>query len=437
MARSVRGRHEQQSLFTPGFGRRPHRVAGRASEIADLEASVLESPHHPNSTGLILGQRGFGKTVLLNEIEDIASSEGWVVLKVDASSPGMSQRVLAEAAKHPFAQEVLSESRSADATRTSRSVSRGLHLRWASISEQKSETRPGPSVRDTLEVLGSAADERDTGVLLTVDELHAGERDEMVRLAADLQLVVAREELPVAFVGAALPEVLYTMLRDPRLSFFRRCDQYEIGAVSDEEARLFFEQGVNDAGGSITAEAGDLLVRHAVGYPYKMQLLGHWAWRYADAPFREIDRDAADFAEAQASSIVRDRVHAHIWQNISHEERALVRAVAEHEGEAALWDVSDALPYSPESITDMLARLDAVGALGYGGESYVRLGPLMDTKFVSDATAALRAMEQRGGAAAQSAASGQPRRSRCNKPMKQVPGRCIRPAGHSGRCRSK
>ena len=150
MARSRRGKHEQQGLFTPGFGRRPHRVAGRESEINELEASVLEAPHHPNSTSLILGQRGFGKTVLLNEIEDIASSEGWVILKVDASSPGVAQRILAEATKHPFTQEVLSESRSADATQTSRSVSRGLHLRWASISEQKSETRSGPSVRDTV-----------------------------------------------------------------------------------------------------------------------------------------------------------------------------------------------------------------------------------------------------------------------------------------------
>ena len=444
MASGGRTQLVQPSLFTPVFGHRPHRVAGRRSELADLEASVLQAPRHSNSSNLILGQRGFGKTVLLNEIEDIASSEGWVVLRVDAISPGVAQRILVEAAKHPFAQEMLSDTRSADVTETSRSVSRSLLLRWASLSERKSETRAGPSVRDTLEMLGRAAEEQGTGVLLTVDELHAGEHHEMVRLAADLQHVVARQEMPVAFVGAALPEVLCCMLRDPRLSFFRRCDQYTIGAVSDEEARLFFEQGISDGGGTITAEARELLVRHADGYPYKMQLLGHWAWRHADAPFADIDVADADFAETQASSFIRDRVHAHIWLNISHNERALVRAVADHQSEhgsdASLWDVSHALPYSPEAITDMLARLNAVGALHYDHGTHVRLGPLMDTEYVAAATSALRAMEQSGsvtGTAAHNATTGQARRPRCNTLMKTVPGRCIRPAQHSGRCRSK
>lgn len=446
VARRKSGIPEQQSLFTPGFGRRPHLVAGRADEIAELEQSVLTAPHHPNSSNLILGQRGFGKTVLLNEIEDIASSSGWVVLKTDASSPGLAQRILVEAAKHPFVREVLSPSLSADATSATRAVGRGLHSRWASISKQTSETRPGPSVRDTLEVLGAACAEHDTGVLLTVDEMHAGTRDEMVRLAADLQLVIARDEMPVAFVGAALTEVLFTMLRDPRLSFFRRCEQYELGAVNDEEVSLFFDRGVKDGGGALDEDARDLLVRRAEGYPYKMQLLGHWAWRHADAPSRRINVEDAEFADQQASLIVRKRVHAHVWQNLSQDERALVRAVASYGLKAALWDISDLLPHSPEAITNMLARLGAIGALNYDGGTHVQLGPLLDTAFVDEVTAALSVMEQhrdmtsRGIEATTNEAETSPRQSlrpRCNRPMKQVPGRCIRPSGHSGRCRSR
>ena len=438
---------EQQSLFTPGFGRRPHRVAGRVAEIAEISESILTAPRHPNSTNLILGQRGYGKTVLLNEVEDLAAAQGWIVLKADASSPGMAQRIMVEAAKHPFAQDIMDAQQAVGAAHTTRTASSSLRLLWATIAKETSETRAGASVRDTLEALGGAASEHGTGVLLTVDELHAGVRDEMVRLAADLQHVIARQEMPVAFVGAALTEVLFTMLRDPRLSFFRRCEQYEIGAVSEDEVRFFFDQGVRDGGGAIADDAREMLVQRAAGYPYKMQLLGHWAWRRANAPSGPITAADAAFADLQAASIVRKRVHAHIWQNLSQDERALVRAVARHDGGAALWDVSDQLPYTPEAITDMLARVDAVGALAYDGGTHVRLGPLMDAAFVAEATAALSVMEQHrsavspeqgmADAATAAIAAQQSRRQRCNKPMKRVPGRCIRPAGHSGRCRSK
>ena len=441
---------EQQSLFTPGFGKRPHLVAGRAAELAEINGSVLAAPHSPNSSNLILGQRGFGKTVMLNEIEDTAAAEGWVVLRADASSPGLAHRIMVEAAKNPFVQDVMGTTSAAlDAAHTTKTYSSSLRLWLARFTKETTETKTSPSVRDTLEVLGHSAMEHNTGVLLTVDELHAGERDEMVRLAADLQMVTERGELPVAFVGAALPEVLYTMLKDRRLSFFRRSDQYEIAAVDDEDARFFFEQGIRDGGGAISPDALEVLVGSAAGYPYKMQLLGHWAWRHANAPVRTITSEDAAFADLQASSIVRKRVHAHIWQNLSQDERALVRAVSAHGEAAALWDVSDLLPHTSEAISDMLARVSAVGALAYGGGTHVRLGPLMDAEFIRESTAALSLIEQhRASGTAQGdntlhagAAPAEPgrgsRHPRCNRPMKRVPGRCIRPDGHSGRCRSK
>ena len=441
---------EQPSLFTPGFGRRPHLVAGRSAEIADISESVFAAPHHPNSNNLILGQRGFGKTVMLNEIEDIAAAEGWVVIRVDASSPGLAQRIMVEAAKNPFVQDVMGATPAAlDAAHTTKTVSSSLRLWLARFTKEITETKASASVRDTLEVLGHGALEHGTGVLLTVDEMHAGERDEMVRLSADLQLVTSRDdELPIAFVGAALPEVLHTMLTDRRLSFFRRCEQYEVSAVGEEDARFFFEQGIKDGGGEIAQDALEMLVLHAHGYPYKMQLLGHWAWRHANAPKKTIIAEDAEFADLQATSIVRKRVYEHVWQNLSQKERALVRAVSNHGGQAALWDVSDLLPYSPEAISDLLKRADAIGALTYDGGTHVRLGPLMDEEFVRGSTAALSIMEQHRdrtkqpshdapGSAVTSDTGGRTRRPRCNTPMKQVTGRCIRPEGHSGRCRSK
>ena len=66
--------------FRPSFGMSPLYLAGRADWIRQFQLSLFE-PGNPLRVSLISGPRGIGKTVLLNEFEDTASSYGWVVLR--------------------------------------------------------------------------------------------------------------------------------------------------------------------------------------------------------------------------------------------------------------------------------------------------------------------------------------------------------------------
>ena len=440
---AVNGATYQPSMFRPGFGMRPHTLAGRANEVESMRAGILSAPDDPRCISLILGKRGFGKTVVLSELEDVAASNGYLVLSEDATTSGLHERIIekAHAATERGADWV---SRHAPAAETTKSVERGLNIWGITVRSETSVVSPAWSLQRTLATLASAAAERGTGVLLTVDEMHAGDKNEIARLAADLQQVTARGEMPLAFVGAALPEILYTHLRDPRLSFFRRCEHFPIGRVPDVDARVFFYRGVRGGGGDIDNEALDSLVASADGYPYKMQLAGWWAWKIADAPLRTINASDAEQAARQASATVRERVHAHVWGSLSAAERALICAVAQHDEPVPLWEVSDALPGTAEAINEMLFRVTAVGGLGYmPGSKLVKLGDLMDAEFVRDITSATSAMDAwpdaqaLPSALAAVSAETRSRRPRCNKPMKRVPGRCVLLGGHNGRCRSQ
>src|ERR1035437_1275463 len=88
--------------YSPGSGRRPPQLVGRAAEIEALETVVTRTRHGLSSRGIVLtGLRGVGKTVLLNEMHARAEHANWLTVRVEArrelSGAAAVQRVLARA----------------------------------------------------------------------------------------------------------------------------------------------------------------------------------------------------------------------------------------------------------------------------------------------------------------------------------------------------
>lgn len=79
--------------FSPGFGRSPRSLVGRDGLLGNLASGLMSGPEDSRYTSILMGVRGSGETVALNEIEDGAARSGWVVLSIDAGSPGILDRV--------------------------------------------------------------------------------------------------------------------------------------------------------------------------------------------------------------------------------------------------------------------------------------------------------------------------------------------------------
>ncbi|MEI2699431.1 MAG: hypothetical protein V9E94_14215 [Microthrixaceae bacterium] len=75
-----------------------------------------------------------------------------------------------------------------------------------------------------------------TGLLLTLDEIHQKQRDELRELATTVQHLF-REGREIAFVGAGLPSAVSEVLSDEVLTFLRRADRYHLGRVSSRTSR--------------------------------------------------------------------------------------------------------------------------------------------------------------------------------------------------------
>lgn len=69
----------QDNVFEPSFGNKPAYLVGRNDCLKIFRGALESRPGSRERALLILGQRGFGKTVLLLEMADIAHEIGYVV----------------------------------------------------------------------------------------------------------------------------------------------------------------------------------------------------------------------------------------------------------------------------------------------------------------------------------------------------------------------
>ena len=81
--------------FTPTFGVSPPLLVGRSDLLEDFTASLEDGPGAPGRMTLYTGARGTDKTVMLNEVEDLARQQGWRVIS-ETATPGFVSRLVNE-----------------------------------------------------------------------------------------------------------------------------------------------------------------------------------------------------------------------------------------------------------------------------------------------------------------------------------------------------
>ena len=289
--------------------------------------------------------------------------------------------------------------------------------------------------RRLLTHLGRHAAAASTGVLIVADELHSAERDDIRRLAADLQHVTMTGGLPVAFLGAGLLDVKNTILADKRITFFHRVPRHGMEPLRRSEIETFLRTTIADADGGITDTAAETLLNAASGLPYQMQLLGANAWRLADAPARTIEAPHAHAAVELTRETMDERVHQPAWASLSAAERTVLLSISRHGGSASARDVAADLGRLQNSLHDLRTRLVNLELVSIDGDGSYRLGHNADSGFITSVQQATD--EAPAPHSPKTVARGRPLHPRCNEWMPRAQARCILRLGHPGRHKSK
>lgn len=349
---------QPRNPFAPTFGAEPPLLAGREQIFRDATDAWMTGPTHPGYTALLLGRRGSGKTVVLEALRVLGHSRGWLSISDAAATPGLLNRLAHKAAEHlnRHAGEL-----APDIRRDLAAAGIGLGPGYdpdADLSRRLANMLRGLTAY--LQAYG-------TGLVVTVDELHAGDTDELRMLGIVVQDVTRIGQLPMAFVGAGLPILEDTLLADTSITFLQRCARYEVGFLDPAAAWTALAEPVSQRGGHMAPEAVEHAVAASQGYPFLVQLVGFHAWELASDPTKTVTLEDVIAGAETARRQVGQLVIAPMWRDLSDGSRRFLAAMALDDGVSRTSDIAARLGVSSEYVGVYRSRLMKSGMVAPAG----------------------------------------------------------------------
>lgn len=346
--------------FRPGFGVSPRVLAGRGELLEEFGIALEEGPGSPFRSTLVSGARGMGKTVVLNELEELARVRGWLVVRLPESTG------LVDELRDTTLPRLLEEHDPSRAVR--RKVTGGGVAGVGSVTTTAEERYPvresaGTLLSRLLDVLAAHG----TGLMFSLDEVQAVDRDALADFASVYQHLV-RDEREVAFASAGLPVGVDQLLQHRGTTFLRRAERVHLPALSDAEVVGAARRTVQEGGRRIADEALGALAEAVHGYPYLLQLVGHGAWRAAGA---RAEISAVDVRSTVPTVIERmgRLIHGPALRDLPQGQRNYLAAMAADDGPSSTGELASRLGISMQYQNVYRTRLigrELIRSAGHG-----------------------------------------------------------------------
>lgn len=359
--------------FSPGAGSPPPELVGREGILE--QARILlgrVQAKRPEKSILLTGLRGVGKTVLLNEIERLASKTGYRTLGVEAHE----DKSLAALLVPPLRTLLFELDRVAGAGDKARrglavlkgfmngvKVSLGDIEIGLDIDPEKGAADSGDLESDLpnlLVAVAEAAEERRTPVALLIDELQYLSQKELSALIMAMHKMQQRQ-LPLVLLGAGLP--ILPGLAGESKSYAERLFSFPyIGALSEADAVKALRDPTRAVGVDFDADALREIFRLTQGYPYFLQEWGYQAWNLSEgSPI------TLQVVLAASASVVR-RLDENFFRvrfdRLTPAEKRFLRALAGlGAGAHRTGDIASALGVTVNSLSPVRAKLIRKGMI--------------------------------------------------------------------------
>lgn len=347
-----------ENPFRPSAGATPPEILGRAGVLDEFEYGLRLGSGAPGLLTIFTGARGIGKTVMLGAAHDLAREQGWAVISETATEGfmgriGESMRRLAEElGLGPQSRRITAIAAAGFGITTQLPPER--QVAWRTLGE------------DLLKLL----DERGTGLVITVDEIHAADRNELAQLAASVQHFI-QDRLPIGLVFAGLPAAVSDLLNEGVATFLRRADKIDLHAAAVREVEESFASTFTEARFSIDTELVGRAAEATRGYPFLIQLVGYFLWREAELNNGVLTEAAVNRAiDAAHRRNARTVIEAALAA-ASPKDLDFLHAMAEDDGPSTAADIGRRIASRTNVVANYRARLLAAGLIEAAGHGKV------------------------------------------------------------------
>jgi hypothetical protein len=360
--------------YTPNAGAEPQAVVGRDDQLGsfDLLLARIERGRTEQSM-IVTGLRGVGKTVLLGQFRTKALAKDWVVVELEVSKNDESHFRSALASKLRTALFELSpKARWTDRFKHAAAVLRSftvsvdaLGTLTAGLDVDAAEgfadhANLALDMTDVFVALGEAAQEKERGVVLLLDEVQFLSKQQLEATIEALHKMVQRK-LPVTMVGAGLPQI--AELAGDAKSYAERLFKFpSIGNLDETDAKAALTKPAADEDASYEDGALSEALEVTGGYPYFLQELGYAVWTVAEGPI--ISRDDIVSAVPAYESKLDESFFRVRLDRATEMQRAYLRAMAAlGAAPQKASDVAEAMGRTSQNLGPTRAELINMGLL--------------------------------------------------------------------------
>lgn len=327
--------------FSPGAGTPPPQLVGRNETLQQAMMALARIKRGRSEKSILLiGLRGTGKTVVLNEIAKLAEKEGYQTAMIEAhEKKSLPELLLPELRRILFSLDDGGKKISAKVKRAFRvlkSFVSSIKINFKvqeidfgiGIEPEKGTADSGDLEADLAQIfiaLGEAAEDRHTAIAIIVDELQYLSEAELSALIMAVHKI-SQKSLPLIVIGAGLPQ-LVAKAGHAKSYAERLFDYPELGPLKKEDAESALQEPARRENASFTEAALNEIIRVTEGYPYFLQEWGYQAWNMAN----QSRIDLETIKQATQASIKRlDQSFFRVrFDRLTPREREYLRALAE------------------------------------------------------------------------------------------------------------
>jgi len=195
-------------------------------------------------------------------------------------------------------------------------------------------------------------------ILFLVDETQKHTEDMRIFISTYQDLVM--REYSVSMVLAGLPQVVSDVLNDDILTFLRRAKQVELEHVEIIIVEHEFKKVFLKSGTTLTGEIVSKAARATYGYPYLIQLIGHYLWEDMQG---DTDNDILDGVMVKVKAELFRNVHRMIFADLSNRDREFVIAMSEDESASSVSAIGERMQKKKNFISLYRERLISSGVV--------------------------------------------------------------------------
>lgn len=359
--------------FSPGAGTPPPELAGRQHILdkARILFARLKAGRSEKSF-LLIGLRGVGKTVLLNEIYRLSEQSGCHSILIETHE----NKPLAALLLPPLRQLLFQFDRMEN---LSSKVKRGLRVLKSFMTSVKMKVQdvefsldidPELGTADSgdlesdlpvlIEAIAEAALDRKTAVAIIIDELQYLSEREMSALIMAIHRI-AQRKLPLALVGAGLPQLVGLMGRSKSYAE-RLFDFPRIGPLEESDAIAALRGPAQEQDVELTDDALSEIMIQTQGYPYFLQEWGYQSWNLAEKS--PIDLKTIKLATKESIQRLDESFFRVRFDRLTPREKEYLYSLAIlGEGVQRSGNIADKLKVSPQAVAPIRNNLIKKGMI--------------------------------------------------------------------------